>query len=379
MAGDGVEIVRSALTRAWRRAEYEEIWLQFRCREAGVLADVEAAVEVANTTVDEAGWGGEVFAQAVSESEAGPVALMSRAGPEEGVWAWFEAFAAHLQDCGRTGKVTAAPQVYLPDWLSGATPLPPQPTAYLSYTRVDLPGLNEQQRRARWNLEPAVTREITDAAVGWARFRPADVYLSRDLHQIRTRNPDVSAPLADGVIKFGMAGVIYVDTPHRALVSAMFASPSETVYQRMHPEQPSIPRVAALREILTALPEHTDVGFIKHAYFPASSWQNLSNALPPMPHIRESHLRYNPHLTTEFVPDAHGIQLLTPHHLDRARSLDDWTVTELPGDRYLVEAADLDAWYAQPEPDPEVLAAARADFGDMILTPEAVSSNPPPW
>ncbi|MDP3894008.1 hypothetical protein, partial [Nocardioides sp.] len=80
MAGDGVEIVRSALTRAWRRAEYEEIWLQFRCREAGVLADVEAAVEVANEVVDAAGWGGEVFTEAVSESEAGPVALMSRAG-----------------------------------------------------------------------------------------------------------------------------------------------------------------------------------------------------------------------------------------------------------------------------------------------------------
>ena len=43
--------------------------------------------------------------------------------------------------------------------------------------------------------------------------------------------------------------------------------------------------------------------------------------------------------------------------------------------RYLVEARDLDAWYADPEPDPAVLARAREDFGEAIATPELLDET----
>ncbi|MGQ1839206.1 hypothetical protein ACT4S2_12190 [Kocuria turfanensis] len=72
------------------------------------------------------------------------------------------------------------------------------------------------------------------------------------------------------------------------------------------------------------------------------------------------------------VADAHGIQLLTDRHLARARDLSDWTITEVVPTRYLVQAKNLEPWYATDTPDPELVAQARADFGDMILTPETV-------
>jgi hypothetical protein len=31
------------------------------------------------------------------------------------------------------------------------------------------------------------------------------------------------------------------------------------------------------------------------------------------------------------------------------------------------------------DPDPETLTKARADFGGMLLTPEIIAANPPPW
>lgn len=67
------------------------------------------------------------------------------------------------------------------------------------------------------------------------------------------------------------------------------------------------------------------------------------------------------------VFDSHGLQILTRDHLDRATDLTDWRVEEV-GDRYLVEATDLDPWFAGDGVDAEVLAKARADFGDMIFT-----------
>lgn len=64
--------------------------------------------------------------------------------------------------------------------------------------------------------------------------------------------------------------------------------------------------------------------------------------------------------------------MLTGRHLSRARDLSTWNIAEIVPDRFLVHANDLDPWYAGDTPDPEVVAQARADFGDMILTPDTV-------
>lgn len=44
-----------------------------------------------------------------------------------------------------------------------------------------------------------------------------------------------------------------------------------------------------------------------------------------------------------------------------------------------MRAKDLEPWYANIDPDPATLAKARADFGGMLLTPEIIADNPPPW
>lgn len=78
-------------------------------------------------------------------------------------------------------------------------------------------------------------------------------------------------------------------------------------------------------------------------------------------------LLQRPALVPHRVIDAHGLQVLTGHHLERASSLRDWHTRQI-GDRYLLEARDLDPWFAGDEPDPEVLAKARVDFGEMIMS-----------
>lgn len=56
MAEPGVEIVWGSVNRAWRKAGYAELWLQFRPRGSkDVLDAVFDAVEVANQVVEEAG------------------------------------------------------------------------------------------------------------------------------------------------------------------------------------------------------------------------------------------------------------------------------------------------------------------------------------
>jgi hypothetical protein len=72
------------------------------------------------------------------------------------------------------------------------------------------------------------------------------------------------------------------------------------------------------------------------------------------------------------------VQVLGPAHSERVRDLSGWVTTRLDGDRCLVEARDLGAWFDGPTPDPMVLAAARDDFAGIILTAGLMEQLPVP-
>lgn len=369
-----------ALKRAWRKAQYEELWLQFRPRGSNdVFGAVEAAVQTANQKVDDAGWGGEVFAEGVSDSDAGPVALMSRAGPEQGVRLWFDEFGRHLHSQGLDGRVTAAPEAFFPDWLSGEVELPRQLTAFVSYQTKDLGLLDHDEQRRAWHVPAALTARIADTATAWGRFDGADFYLSRNIHQTRTKNPDVGPALATGVAKFGMAGVTYLRSDPRRKVSMYWGPLGRTCYEAMDDATPWQDRLDKVVRAMVAFPADTDLAFVQYSSHHASDWTELSAGRPRLPYVEEHHVRYNRHLWAHYTPDAHGFQLLTDSHLAHAKDLSDWIIEPVATGKYLVQAKDLEPWYATIDPDQETLARARADFTGMFLTPEIIADNPPPW
>lgn len=379
MAG-AVEVVTKALMRAWRQADYDELWLQFQPRPArDVFAEVEEAVTAANQAAQVAAPGDAVFVEGVSDSDAGPVALMSRAGPEEGVLAWLNTFARHLESLGAAGRVTAAPQAQFPSWMSGWTPLPRQLTAFVSYGTTDLSALDETQRRAQWNLTHESTEAITSFGVDWAKFRGADVFLRRSIHTIRTKNLEVAGPLADGVERHGLAGVTYLRSEPRRTSSVQLHTNGGATFSVMDDSVPWHVRLRKVTVPLLKFPGITDLAFVRYSNHYTLDWDNLSYEGHPLPHVCGYHLRYNRHLHSRYTPDAHGLQVLTAAHLGHARDLSDWIIKPLADGRHLVQAKDLEPWFAQPEVDPDVLARARDDFGDMILTPETIAANPPPW
>lgn len=353
MSEPGVEVVWSALARAWRKAEGEELWLQFRPRGSKDVFDaVDAAVDVANQSVEDAGWGADVFVEGLSDCDAGPAALMSRAGPEDGVRAWFAAFADHLQRLGKTGKVTAAPTAHFPEWLINGTVLPKQLSAFVSYQTDDLTGQEMQQRATAWHVPARLTQKVTEAATAWGPFDGADVYLYRNIHQIRTKNPDVSRPLADGVIKFGMAGVTYLRSEPRRMVSLELYVEGQACYMVLDDTATWQDRLEQVTRAMVAFPEDTDLAFVQYdnAY---GGWGALSNARPPLPHVSEADIRDNRHLNSAYIPDAHGLQLLTDTHLGHAHDLSDWIIEPLGAGKHLVQAKDLQPWYATIDPAPK--------------------------
>ena len=95
----------------------------------------------------------------------------------------------------------------------------------------------------------------------------------------------------------------------------------------------------------------------------------------------------SPHLRSSRVFDASAIQLLTTAHLDLATDLSSWRVESAGTDRWLVQAKDLAPWFDFVNhwewargnvsvETPDVVVAARQDFGEMILTREIAAQHP---
>jgi hypothetical protein len=119
-----------------------------------------------------------------------------------------------------------------------------------------------------------------------------------------------------------------------------------------------------LLEDLGPAAEHA---FVRKTLLPSIGIQDVQRRAPKPPKV-----------TTEYpthVPDAYAIQVLSEAHLAGGPHLDGWEVEDIGHGRSRVTAPDLAAWFSGDEPDPAVLAAARADFDPILLTSDQVHEN----
>ena len=110
-----------------------------------------------------------------------------------------------------------------------------------------------------------------------------------------------------------------------------------------------------------------------------STWSELAVVRPPLPYVNEYQIRYNRHLNAQYIADAHGLQLLTDAHLAQANDLSDWIIEPLGGGKHSCRPKTWSPGTPTSTPTRTTLAKARADFGGMLLTPEIIADNPPPW
>ena len=290
--------------------------------------------------------------------------VMRNAPETDDAMAWFELFAADWSR-GASGTVIGGPR-------STQRPHDPGPalSAFVRYTTTDLRLLDHNTRSKSWAVPEKLSRYLAEQTVAWAYLRGCGQYLRRRDWWISPVGEEVASALAHAMSGFTSADFMYAQQRPFRHRGAGFADQGTAVYQYSDPALEWQQRLAKVREVLTWTPPHTDIGLIRYARTGSTRWMQAT-----WPYVRESAVRYNTPLLAMLTPDAHGIQLLTDAHLERAHNLSGWTTTSLNGGRHLVESKDLDAWYCSPEPEPGVLAAARADFGEMIMTPENILAN----
>jgi hypothetical protein len=372
-----VEVQLSSIRRAWSNGGHHEFWVRLRTTD-GDFNEFGEAIDRANRAEGPDG----IFAQGETPAPKGFV-VMARTGHDdraENLDRWATELGRLLEELGFSGTLQGVRPIYWPDWVAETG------FGLVAFFRwsIDLARLTksfEHSWNGGWPMPDDATNRIAEQHAAWAEPGGPAIIVSEGTFKFAVSDGStVGATLGRAAAKWRRPNVLrYVDA-ERTGRAAVIGSGGESTLQIIDGRAERWEhRIDELRRGMTALPDLLDVAFLRPSRCYALSWHDLE--------IRQklSGIDYGDvvfrgrHLLTEYVPDAHGLQVLRDEHLAHARDLSAWTVTDLGEGRHLVEARDLAPWYTTPVPDPDVVEQARHDFGDMILTKDLIAANPAPW
>lgn len=179
---------------------------------------------------------------------------------------------------------------------------------------------------------------------------------------------NLSKALIKAALRNQLSTVMWVDRPSHTTACTTVTSGAQAYFTIASATESWQARLQATTDVLIRFGPHLDVGMIRATEPYGNSWASVRGTPPEPPSdiAGTDDLR----LARRYVLDAYGTQVLTGTHLEHARDLSGWDITELGNDRRLVSHPDPEAWYAHDAPNAAILARARQDFGDLIITDE---------
>lgn len=373
-----VEVDRSSIAKAQRKAAGGEFYFEFVPTDRSPdVADVDAlrAVKEAATFVNEDavnrhGPDGAPFVEGASDSDRGVSALMNTAGDGDQTLAWLETFAGELAHHGWSGQIRAARSTWPPGWSLDQGEVGRAIGAFLRFT----PDETLDSRPEQVGIETSADDLAALAALvdGWHTRKAARSYLVRGEFSSPAPTHNLGTALVQAVLRNRAGDVTWVDRPSRTTACAAINAEAQAFFSIASATQPWQVRLEAVTSVLEHIGPRLEAGMVRITQPQGNSWAIL-RAIPPAPPSRIA-ATHTLELARNYVLDAYGIQILTGKHLATARDLTDWHITDLGNDRHLVWHPRPEAWYAQDTPDPDVLTAARRDFGDLIITDDVYNT-----
>ena len=373
----------SRLIRRW--GDFSSVVLSFKPTGTGVpgelVAAMHAAVEAANATAEP-----EVLAGgAAAAGVGGPSVVVSWDGvTATAIQPWLNGLAVALSKAGYAGTIQPAPIRHF-DWPRLLeSPYRVVPTLVAGYQVTHYPVTEAGLRRFGTTPGNRFYRTAGHLAAWGAELTDAP----RNIGVSTAGNNEVTdLNLTDWITSAaalvnGSSHLCYYHRDQRTMRRLRMARQGQLVVQENHATRPWPELVAQARNHLLVDPVALDVAQIRNGLtYTLFDWDTLRYSGKSSGHqpLHQGLFLHARHLWQERVYDAAAIQLLTGAHLAHATNLDRWQVTEVAPDRYLVEATDLNPWFAQDTPDPHVLQQARDDFGDMILTEDHERTTPGPY
>ena len=297
--------------------------------------------------------------------------ILLETDPDERLWQWVATLAENLSAAGVRGTLTGPRNA---GWVEWAQPL--QIAALRENNRLfgmlayrPLP--SPAPYGPGWGAESTTLESVLEHGLGWAL---ADADLAQVMMNYHPFGLDVStaAAIFEREIRRHDVGRLtsYISNLRRVRGMGFEAPAAIDLCEYGLAADTALDMVRDLAQQILSAPRDN----LTIARVDLYGWSEVLHD------GRFSHdsaaFRLHPDLWAEWSPDPCGIQILTDEHLAKAHDLSSWSVTELDPHHWLVAAKELGPWYSNFRPrnpyihhcDPDTLARARHDFGDMVLT-----------
>jgi hypothetical protein len=336
---------------------FDEVHIEFVPEGGHPVEELAATLTVAVRAADDEE--SDTFGEDPVVSVAGGSVRVKDYWDEESLLAWLAVLVREMSAAGFAGLIHATPTIARPRWLRDVRG--PRLTAFVAYDETFLSPA----------LEPVAA--WCQGGADWTAKTSGDTYIS-----VRGMSQDAAAVGAGMGIRLAQAvraralTVMMQAQPQVAPVAQVAYTPSGyAIYQVYDPLVPVLAVFDRIRQALLIGAEQLRLGFVAPVDTWAYVWPDRDKALPPLPTVPAAALRLNNPLWRQYVPDAHALQLLTDEHLRHVADLSRWNVRQVAPGRHLVEAGNLDDWFAPGGPPDSVVRQARADFGDAIIPPNS--------
>lgn len=297
----------------------------------------------------------------------GPMLLLE--GLPDELDAWIETLADTLAAAGFDGTLSAGRSVREPKWAE-ALDLGPGHSANIGFL-VD-PALRPPRGVRAWQARPETLELAIDQSISWLTRHGGQIQSNIDAQVNFWSAPAAARRILHSEVASasGIGSANSYQQERRETRQVYVYDPNRASYTSTSANLPWRETVDELRGLLLTMDhEQLAIAAISHL-----DWSSLMGVVTPGSSYYDMH-SYNrhPEVWNQYSLDPCGIQILTSAHLAKAHDLSAWNTTKLDHDHYLVQAHDLEPWYATPmrwnDSIPEdLLARARADFGQIVLT-----------
>ena len=323
---------------------------------------------------------------------AGPIARVQDCEPAKALPLMLDRLAAELTARGITGRLVPA-STFKGVGISGQNALG-MLCSPLTETDAMYAAFEDWRRlpayRGLW-VEEGRHRRVVTTLVEWVTQVEGTVLIHVvDLYET---DPAALVPYLTQALHSDSRLGFSVTSPDRRTRREVQFADSEIICYDYGPDQPRRAQLASLTDLATRLAPDLAYALVRELRTSMIRIDDCRKVPPNTPLFNDlRHPFIFKHLEPDYVFDAGVAQVLTTSQLAKTTLPPDrWTVTDLGADRHLVTANNPDPWL-HPDPhyvhpnydlppdwsDPEVLAAARADFGPAIMTVDTLRQHPPP-
>lgn len=369
-----VEAKLGPILKAARRSEYNDLRLRLTLRgRRKDQPDVDEVAALVRTAIDRVGSRyGEDLGYATTYAGSHGVQINVEHGEEPPeLTGWVTDIAGELTDLGLTGVLSVATS-RSPDTHSYVRPVY-RPTALVYYS-FENPRLTHD-----WLVPEPVSTMVFGHAATWLAQPGHTVYISEDLFCDTYPARDAAGVLRRArqhTSLCGMYGVPADAAPPNVTTCVTFGSGCCVGYQVYGLDLPG--QLDAVTQTMLLAPDAIDYAAVTAANYGSQTvpQERAWDGDPTRP-ISGPSYGHHRRFFADRTPDAFPVQVLTAAHLERANDLSRWDVRQITDRRWLVTHPDPEAFFPPPPPgpgvpritpDPDLIAAARNDFGELILT-----------